>query len=41
MVKLFLVTGSPTWYVWDWIGLRPSSHLIVASSLSLDAGYLF
>ena len=37
------VCGSPSWQVWDltlsW--LRPFYHFIVASSLSLDEGYLF
>ena len=37
----FPVCGSPTHPVWDLIllHLRPSYHLIVASSLSLDIGY--
>ena len=39
----FQVCGSPTWQLWDLIlsWLRPSHHLDVAYSLSLDIGYLF
>ena len=39
----FPVCGLPTWQVWDMIlsWLHPSYHLTVASSLSLDVGYLF
>ena len=37
------VCESPTQWLWDLILLRfhPSYHLIVASALSLDVGYLF
>ena len=37
------ICGSPTWQVWDFIllWLCPSYHLVMASSLSLDIGYLF
>ena len=37
------VCGSPTYWVWDliFIVIAPPNHLIVASPLSLDIGYLF
>ena len=37
------VCGSPMYWVWDliFIVIAPPNHLIVASPLSLDIGYLF
>ena len=42
LVLLFSSLWLPTWWIWDFIFIviAPSYHLTVASSLSLDMGYL-